>query len=497
MNQENGEHAIYDRDAEEGVVGAILADPGLYLDDAMQRLRDDHCFCPDTRILLSELRAMADASRVIEPVNVCGWLRERELIDRVGGPSKVSELFTRFTTPAAFNQWVDTLNDRLARRTILAAADESKKLAMDLTQSWKVAMQAADSEMALLQVLEQQGQAVSMSVVMQETIEDLELAMKNKGKIRGFCTGIPDLDRTINGLEAPDLFVIGARPGMGKTNLALRLMEELTYALVDGMQVPTLKFSLEMSRLQLGRRCLFSAAGVEQSKGKTGFLSKGDEQQIVLATSKWQKTKLHIDDTPELTIADIRARIRAAKRKWGIKVVLLDYIQIVEPVTKQGRQDERIGIKEVVGGLKAACKQCDVVMIALAQASRGSEDQPGKRPTLRDFDGSSAIEKWADYAAFIHRPSKFKPWDRLSEKERDHFGSEEKFLEAAELLLVKSRHSSEAVIPLRFVAPLARFEPATAKLYSNNPEQRQAGYKGNDGTGKRNQPKEEQDEFES
>lgn len=481
----------YDREAEEGVVGAVLSDPGIYLDDAMQRLRDDHCFCPDTKVMLSELRAMADASRVIEPVNVVGWLRERELLDRVGGGSKVSEMFTRFTTPLAFNQWVDTLNDRLARRTILASAEESRKLALDLTQSWKVAMQAADHEMALLQVLEQQGQAVSMSRVMEETVEDLEQAMRNKGKIRGFRTGIPDLDRTINGLEPPDLFVIGARPGMGKTNLALRFMEELTYALIECEQVPTLMFSLEMSRLQLGRRSLFSASGVEQSKGKTGFLSGTDQRDIGTATHKWQKTNLWIDDTPELTIADIRARIRAAKRKWGIKVVLLDYIQIVEPVTKQGRADERIGIKEVVGGLKAACKQCEVVTIALAQASRGSEDQPGKRPTLRDFDGSSAIEKWADYAAFIHRPSKFKPWDRLSEKEQEHFGSEEKFLEAAELLLVKSRHSSEAVIPLRFIAPLARFEPATAKLYSNNPDQRQKGYQGKDGTGRRHEENEE------
>ena len=473
----------YNRDAERGVCGSIMADAGQFLDDALTRLREEHMFCPDTRTLFSELRAMADVSRVIEPVNVITWLRDRGKLDAVGGSSAVSEMFSLHTSALAYQQWCETLTDCLARRVIIASAKESMAMAQDMTQSWKLAMQANDSEMALLQVLEQAGQAVPMSQVMCETVDDLEQAMRLKGQIRGVRTGLPDLDRTINGLEPPDLFVIGARPGMGKTNLALRFMEELTYALVDGAQVPTLKFSLEMSRLQLGRRSLFSAAGVEQSKGKTGFLSKGDEMAIQTSVGRWQRTNLWIDDTPELSIADIRARIRAAKRKWGIKVVLLDYIQIVEPVTKQGRQDERIGIKEVVGGLKAACKQCDVIMIALAQASRGSEDQPGKRPTLRDFDGSSAIEKWADYAAFIHRPSKFKNWERLRDEEQDFWGEEERYLQAAELLLVKSRHSSEAVIQLRFVAPLARFEPVNDTLYSNNPNKRQPGYKGGDGTG--------------
>lgn len=490
----------FSREAEEGVVGAILCDPALYLDDAMKGLRDDHFYTTDTRIMFAELRAMVDASRVIEPVNVTTWLRERELLDRVGGPSKISEMFTRFCVPLSFRQWCETLTDRLARRTLVAAGEEMKRQALDPLVSWKEAMQSGDAEMSLLQILEQSGQAVTMARVMEETVDDVELAMRNKGKIRGIQTGFPDLDRTINGLEPPDFFVIGARPGMGKTNLMLRVLEAMTFALVNGQQVPVLMFSLEMGRLQIGRRCLFSAAEVEQSKGKTGMLSKGpggDEENIQLAALKWQKSQCWIDDTPEMTIADVRARIRAAKRKWGIKVVLIDYIQIIEPVTKAGKADERLGIKEVVGGLKAAAKQCDVVIIALAQAGRGSEDQPGKRPMLRDFDGSSAIEKWADYGAFVHRPAKFVPWERLKEKQQEHYGTEEDYNECAELLLVKSRHSSEAVIPMRFIAPLARFEPATEKLYSNNPAQRQAGYKGKDGTGKQNKPEEVQEEFES
>lgn len=473
----------FSREAEEGIVGAVLCDPGEFLDESLHSLRDDHFYTRDMRSLFSELRLMADVSRVIEPVNVSTWLRDRGLLDRVGGPSKISELFTRFCTKLSFRQWCETLNDRLARRTILAAAADMRQMAMDPMRSWKEAMQAGDAEMALLQVLEQSGQAVSMSLVMQETIDDLEQAVANKGKIRGFQTGFPDLDRTINGLEPPDFFVIGARPGMGKTNLMLRVLEAMTFALVDGQQVPVLMFSLEMGRLQIGRRCLFSAAEVEQSKGKTGMLSRMDQESINVTTNKWQKSACWVDDTPELTIADVRARIRAAKRKWGVQVVLIDYIQIIEPVTKAGKTDERLGIKEVVGGLKAAAKQCEVVIIALAQASRGSEDQPGKRPTLRDFDGSSAIEKWADYGAFVHRPSKFVPWDRLKEGQQEHYGDEEAYNECAELLLVKSRHSSEAVIPMRFVAPLARFEPVNKKLYSNNPKQRQPGYKGADATG--------------
>jgi replicative DNA helicase len=329
----------YSREAEQGVLGAMLSDPIKYADDAIRRLRDDHFYCSDTRTLFVKLRDMADASRIIEPVNVVNWLREQNELENVTA-AFVTELATGYTTLLGFDQWCDTLTDRLARRTIIAAAQESKTLAMDMSRSWKEAMQAADSEMSLLQVLEQSNQAVSMATVMNETIEDLDQAMKNKGKIRGVKTGLPDLDRTINGLEAPDLFVIGARPGMGKTNLLLRLMESMTFAMLNEQQVPTLMFSLEMGRMQVGRRVLFSAADVEQSKGKTGFLSKDDEANVSTSAMKWQKTKVWVDDTPELTIADIRARIRAAKRKWGIRVVMIDYISNHRS-GDQGRQTRR------------------------------------------------------------------------------------------------------------------------------------------------------------
>ncbi len=474
------------REAEQSVLSAMMTDPARFMDTSLLRLREDHFHGIDTRTLFVELRAMADASRVIELTNITAWLSEKQLLDKLGGPGTVSEYFAHFySDAAAFDQWVHTLNDRLARRTILAACAESRKLALDTTRDWKEAMQAADSEMAILQVFEQQGQAVTMRQVMEETIHDLELAERNKGRIRGIQTGILDLDRTINGLEAPDLFFIGARPGMGKTNILLRIMEAMTFSLVGENQVPTLLFSLEMSRLQIGRRSLMSAGGVEQSKAKTGFFAHGELQQLSRTAHTWSQTHLHVDDTGELTIADIRARIRSAKRKWDIQVVLIDYVQIIEPITKAGKADERLGIKEVIAGLKAAAKQCNVVIIALAQAGRGSEDNPGKKPTLRDFDGSSAIDKWGDYAAFIHRPCKFIPWERLKESQQDYYGEETAYLEAAELLLVKSRHSSEAVIPLRFIGPLARFENTTTKLFSNNATERQKGYTPGDATGTR------------
>lgn len=474
------------REAEKSVLAAMMTDPARFMDPALLRLREDHFHAIDTRTLFVELRAMADASRVIELTNITAWLSEKLVLSKIGGHGTVTEYFTNFyTDPSAFDQWVHTLNDRLARRTILTACAEARTLALDTTRDWKEAMQAADSEMAILQVFEQQGQAVPMRQVMDEVIHDLELAERNKGRIRGIQTGILDLDRTINGLEAPDLFFIGARPGMGKTNILLRIMEAMTFSLVGENQVPTLLFSLEMSRLQIGRRSLMSAGAVEQSKAKTGFFAHGELMQLSRTAQTWSQTHLHVDDTGELTIADIRARIRAAKRKWDIQVVLIDYVQIIEPITKAGKGDERLGIKEVIAGLKAAAKQCNVVIIALAQAGRGSEDNPGKKPTLRDFDGSSAIDKWGDYAAFIHRPCKFIPWERLKENQQDYYGEENAYLEAAELLLVKSRHSSEAVIPLRFIGPLARFENTTTKLYSNNQEQRQKGYKPGDATGTR------------
>jgi replicative DNA helicase len=472
-------------ETEEGVLGLLIGGGAARRDDLLSRLKPEHFVKVSHRGLFEELRAAVDAGRPIGMIEFTEWLREREKLDQLGGPSRVAELFLQgdqCSNDIGF--FFEVLQDRLARRLVIQACEAAKLKALNLQVTWQEAMNAADAEMELNGLASSVNQAVPMKDVIVEVINDLEEAIRHRGRVRGVRTGITDLDRTINGLEAPDLFVIGGRPGMGKTNVVLRIMENVAMNMTEA-GVPVLFFSVEMGRVQIGRRCMFSTAGVEQSKGKTGFLSRGDQDSVMTSATQWSEAKLWIDDSPDLTIADVRARIRQAVRMWGIKVVMLDYIQLIGSVTRAGQADERVKINEVMAGLKSVAKQCDVLIVALAQAGRGSEDNPGKRPSMRDFDGSSAIEKWADYAAFIHRPCKFIPWERLKEAQQDYYGSEEVYLEAAELLLVKNRHGSEAVVPLRFVGPLSRFENVTEKLYSNNDSKRQKGYKGGDGTGKR------------
>lgn len=534
----------WSNEAERGVLSAIIQDPEGQLHSVRMELQPDAFYHEANRLVYEQLLACADANLPIDPILLIGRLKDKGLLDRVGGDSGVMELFTFIPSPAHCEHYRKMVRDKWHLRS---AIDAHSRAIADLQQfSHEDGDRDArdvilDGESKVFRVVEasQKGEStgpVPSAVVVNEVIAHVLRLQQNKGKPLGYSTGWPDVDRAIGGqgLEPGDVFVIGARPKMGKTNVLCSMVK----AMAVDQQIPTLVLSLEMSRERLWRRVLFGGFDIETTKAANGFLEKsrsektpreledeelfgdpnicnrGDQENLERGRRLLSKAPLWIHDE-DMNTNDLRATVRLMVRKHGIKVVMLDYVQLVDPVTKIGQGEERHQIAEVMKTIHGLKKSLGLTFIVLAQAARGAESNPRHEPGPKDFDGSSSIEKFLDYGAFIHRPAYYKAWGDLDDKAQESFRRvvepmrranpaqwsedvpvrdsegrvikdengrprmewdiENDWNEHALLLLCLNRNGDSGRIWLRFRPKFTRFDARNVSLYSNNAAKRQPG----------------------
>lgn len=510
-------------EAEKGVLSCMLQDPVERIPEARTQLCAEAFYHLANRTMYEVILDMEAHHIAVDPVTLTHRLREMELLDKVGGAAAVSDIFTFVPIPGHWPHYRKIVRDRwIAREGIRAHAGAQIKLhefgAGTLDEDVLSVLQAG--ELDVFRVLEAASEGkntgpVAAKEAVDELIEHVLRLQENKGRILGISTGIPDLDRAIGGqgLEPGDKFVIGARPKMGKTNILCTLI----YHICIVQRVPGLVLSMEMSKRRLLSRIAFGHFDIETSKASTGFLDKRDDQQNFMRMHREiSQSPFHIDDTTNLDTNDLRSLVRIWKRRFGIRIVFLDYAQLVKPVTRIGSSEERLQIKETMEAIHEIARDEQVIFIVLAQAGRGAEENPRHEPTAKDFDGGSAIEKFVDYGAFIHRPSKYKRWQDLKEAEQEHFRRvvaplrarnpecwaperpvltdagnvvlddfgnprtewdiERDWEEHALLLLCLNRNGDEARIWLRFNKAFTRFEPRNPKLWSNNSAEQQPEY---------------------
>lgn len=458
-------------------------------------------------------------------------LKDKGALEEIGGRRMLDELMNFVPSAGAWRNYAEILNDFAVRRRIRAAGLKMQEMAYDREILPEEITEGAEETMAELRD-GGESHVKTSSELMQVVIESIETKYANRGRIVGVPLGYPDIDRVIMGMEPGEFMIVGGRPSMGKTAMLMGFIERVSIQppAVTGYPtepIPGMVFSLEMPDVQIGTRAVIGLAGAMQKrtygsasldlgKARSGLLARADFPALMKASEVINAAPIVWDDEGEQTIGDIKAKIRLAVRKSGVRVVYLDYLQLVKPLTKAGQREERLGIAEVCAGLKAVAKQTGVCIVALAQTSRAAEENRGKKPFLKDFDGSSAIEKFGDYCAFVHRESKVRPWEFVDDSYRDLMVSklpdpsewnwqfswsrvftgdcpEDDFYELsneaqlevrrqrarevyesrAEFLIRKNRHGGEPELPLIFDGPLARFESCTNHLYSNNPDERQ------------------------
>ena len=425
-------------EAEHAVLGAILIDARC-LPEVVELLKPEDFYLRQNQEIFQTIYSMFALSKTIDPVTVLNQMRQ----DGTYQEGVTREYFFQLmeVTPTSENavDYAKIVKDRSVLRQIGAAASSMTEMVTSGQGSSAEVLEAAEQRIyAIRQGRSAQG-LHHITSVMHEVYERLAELAASESAIPGISTGLPDLDAVISGLNKSDLILLAARPGMGKTSLALNI---LLYAGKHSGKACVF-FSLEMSREQLAMRLLSNESFVDNKTLTTGRLSDEDWEKVALATSALNHTNILIDDNPSLSVADMNAKCR---RVENLGLVVIDYLQLM---TSAGGKNQYSGesrqqvVSDISRALKIMAKELNVPVLCLSQLSRANENRPDKRPRLSDLRESGAIEQDADIVMFIYRDDYY---DQNSENHNQ-----------AECIVAKNRHGELSTVPLQWLPEFTTF----------------------------------------
>jgi replicative DNA helicase len=415
-------------EAEKGVLSCLLQEPEQRISEVRAKLPPEAFYHPGNRTIYETLLAMDSAAPPIPigPPSLTHQLRAKDALDMVGGPAEISELFGFVPITSHFAHFVKLMKDRWTLRRLVHASAENLedvgRFGTDNVDPDVTALVAA-AENRVFSVLEDVQASGEFSKGMVPACqgvatwaEHLQTTIDNKGKISGLTTGIHEIDMTLHGLDDKEgeICVIAARPGQGKTALALNIAEHLAVTCA----APGLIFSAEMSANQLYTRLILGPALVDTSKAITGMFSHEDHQAMTVQSRKVQKAPLWVSDGASISTADLRAQTQVAKRQHGLRWIIVDHLHLIKAVSAAGQKDERMRLVEVMECLQFLKKQHNLVVFVMVQLNRETDRNAGKPPVLADLAGSAASEQYADHVMMLHREPYFMPWHRLPEEKQ-------------------------------------------------------------------------------
>jgi replicative DNA helicase len=430
----------HDIDAEESVLGSVMLSADA-ANIALEVLKPDDFYKPAHQDMWEAVTALFDGNQPIDPITVADWLRKHERLDRVGGVTFITQLMESVPSTSNIDYYAAIVDEASARRRLLRAGGEVGSLAM------RGEMPIADvldrAEAAVFAVAEEKvSQGLEpVAPFLQEALERIEELGAAEGEITGIPTGFIELDRNLAGLHPANLIVVAARPGMGKSTLALNIA-----ANVAQQKRVAAVFTLEMSREEIVHRLLASMASVDSQKIRTGQLDIERWRKLGQASSRLYEMPLYVDDSADLTVTAIRAKCRRLKRARGLDLVVVDYLQLMQgPRAADNRQQE---IADTSRSLKNLARELKVPVIAVSQLNRQLESRENKRPRLGDLRESGAIEQDADVVMFIYR--------------EDYYDtSNPEMLGMAEVEIAKHRSGARDTLRLGFAAEFSRFNNLT------------------------------------
>jgi replicative DNA helicase len=426
-------------DAEKSLLGAILIDEEVLADVAeITKVIDfydkRHSIIYDGMIRLYERRSPVDLLTLTDE------LKKRGDLDTIGGSSYLSELTNYVPTAAHAKSYADIVSQAAVRRRLIRAGGEISDLAFN--EELSVPQLLGQSEAELFNVSDQslKQDLTSIEEILDESFERLDELYKNKGSLRGIKTGYRDLDNITAGLQRSDLIILAARPAMGKTTL----VTNLAYNVATIEKKSVLFFSLEMSKEQLVDRMLADAAGVDSWNIRTGNLSDDDFAKLSEAMGEMAEAPIYIDDTPGVSVLEMRTKARRAAHENELGLIIIDYLQLMQGSGSSQAQGNRVQeVSEISRGLKLLARELNVPVIALSQLSRSVESRQPQIPQLADLRESGSIEQDADIVMFIYREAYYNP-----ETERENI---------TDLILAKHRHGPTGTVELYFHPERLRF----------------------------------------
>jgi replicative DNA helicase len=426
-------------DAEMSILGAVLIDSDAIVKIADKIAADDF-YEPTHKHIYEAVTSLYEARKPIDVLTLSEKLKSTGMLDVIGGAVYLTELTNFVPTASHAEHYADIVFQKSLRRKLIRASAEINKLGHEDDKEAQVLIEGAET--ALFNVSSQhiKQSIVSIDSVLSDSFDRLDELHNDKTKLRGLPTGYTDLDEKIAGLQRSDLFILAARPSMGKTTLALNIAHNIAMS----TKTPILLFSLEMGKEQLVDRMLAMQSGVNAWALRTGNLSDSDFEKIGDAMGALSEAPIYIDDTPGLTVNELRTKARREAHKRGIGLIVVDYLQLMSGSNKMYGDSNRVQeVSEISRGLKGVARELDVPVMALSQLSRSVESRNPKIPQLADLRESGSIEQDADVVAFIYRDEFYN-----EQSERKHI---------ADILIRKHRNGPTGSVELYFDGDKQRF----------------------------------------
>jgi replicative DNA helicase len=465
-------------EAEAALLGAMMIDNRL-VEDVQLKLRAEHFFEPIHGRIYEAILKLVDRNMVANPVTLKPMFDGDEAMKELGGPAYLAQLTGSGAALIGARDFAEQVYDLALLRELVGVGREMVEKALDTSESVDPKSQIEDAEVALYKVAEQGGESGGTKSFLQAArlaVAQAEKAQNSGGHISGVTTGLEDVNHRTGGLQRSDLLILAGRPGMGKTslatNIAFNAAQRYRRDIEDGIDpaktlgAPVAFFSLEMSADQLATRILAENSGVVGSKIRSGSLSRDEFNQFARAAAELETLPLYIDDTPGLTIAALRTRARRMKRRHGIGLIIVDYLQLLTGGGKNSGDNRVQEISEISRGLKTLAKELNVPVMALSQLSRAVEQREDKKPQLSDLRESGSIEQDADIVMFVYREEYYvaakEPKGDSADPKADEAYRQwqlemQEAFQKAELIIAKQRHGATGKVRLKFESNITKF----------------------------------------
>ncbi len=422
-------------DAEQAVLGAILMDSQV-LTLVAERLRPEDFYRQGHQRLFQAMLDVAERGEPVDLVTVAAELQKSKQLEEVGGVSYLTELADSVPTSAHADHYARIVEEKAILRRLIRTATQIA--ASGYTGGDDVAEILDDAERKILDISQRRIRKAFLPIrdILMDTYERIEQMHENQGELTGIPTGFPDLDRMTSGLQRSDLIILAARPSMGKTAFALNLAQNVAIHAGETVAI----FNMEMPAIQMVQRMLSAEGNIDAQVFRTGNLDEEDWEKLTMAIGTLAEVPIFIDDTPGLTVFDIRAKLRRLQAEHGLGLVVIDYLQLIRGRGGESRQQE---ISEISRSLKLLARELDVPVIALSQLSRAVEQRQDKRPMLSDLRESGSIEQDADIVAFLYRD--------------DYYDEESERKNIMEVIIGKHRNGPVGKVELLFLTNYNKF----------------------------------------
>jgi replicative DNA helicase len=417
-------------DAEKSILGAVLIDENV-LTRVSDSIKAEDFYDPRHERIFAAMIRLYERHQPVDLLTLSDELKKQDHLEEAGGTDYISELTNQVPTAAHAESYAEIIVQNAMRRRLITASGTIAELAFDESKASDELLESAEQELFAISDKAGKKDMVSLEQILVESFDRLEELHKNKGALRGVRTGFRDLDGMTAGLQRSDLIILAARPAMGKTTL----VTNLAYNVATLAKQAVLFFSLEMGKEQLVDRMLADAAGVDAWNIRTGNLSDQDFEKLSRAMGEMAEAPIFIDDTPGVTVLDLRTKARRAAHDHPLGLIIIDYLQLMQGSGRSG--DNRVQeVSEISRGLKLVARELNVPVIALSQLSRSVENRSPQIPQLADLRESGSIEQDADIVAFIYREAYYNP--------------ETEFPNITDLIIAKHRNGPTGKVELYF-----------------------------------------------